>query len=181
VRRGFKTDAEQLAERVRREMGLRVADPLRAIDLAEHLGLEVRCADELVSADTLRSLDGLQPGVFSACTFSFPSRRVIVYNPLNSVARTQSDVAHEVSHILLDHETKEIHQIGSITFFTCDPDEEQEANWLAGCVLLPRRLLLTVAKRGWDAQRVAVEYQVSEQMAAFRMRATGVLRQLRAS
>jgi hypothetical protein len=31
--------------------------------------------------------------------------------------------------------------VSGITFFTCDPDGEHEANWLAGCLLLPRRVL----------------------------------------
>jgi hypothetical protein len=33
-----------------------------------------------------------------------------------------------------------IQQVGGLSFFTCDPDEEQEANWLAGCLLLARQL-----------------------------------------
>jgi hypothetical protein len=61
---------------------------------------------------------------------------VIAYSPLSSAARRQSDVTHEVVHLLLDHVVKDVQQVGGISFFTCNPDEEQEANWLAGCRLL---------------------------------------------
>jgi Zn-dependent peptidase ImmA (M78 family) len=99
---------------------------------------------------------------------------------LASEGRTQSDIAHEVAHILLKHEVKMVETIGGLSFFTCDAEEEQEANWLAGCLLLPRRLLYAAAKRGLNAEQIARSYGVSEQMAAFRLRTTGVARQLNA-
>jgi Zn-dependent peptidase ImmA (M78 family) len=78
----------------------------------------------------------------------------------------------------LEHNLKEVEQVGGLSFFTCDPDEEQEANWLAGCLLLPRKLIYVATGEGMDAPAIANYYWVSEQMAAFRIRATGVHRQL---
>jgi Zn-dependent peptidase ImmA (M78 family) len=141
---------------------------------------EVRLADELTSLAKLQALEELQPGAFSACTFTFGDRHVIVYSPLASPARRQSDVAHEAAHILLGHKVKEVQHIGGLSFFTCDPDEEQEANWQAGCLLLPRSLVLAAARRDLDAVSIAETYGVSESMAGFRLRSTGVLRQLQA-
>jgi Zn-dependent peptidase ImmA (M78 family) len=178
MRRGFKAEAERIATAVRKDMGIRLIDPLDPLDLAKHVGAEVRRADKLTSRAKLQALEELQPGAFSACTFSFDGRDVIVYNPLASSGRTQSDIAHEVAHMLLKHKVKQVHQIGGITFFSCDPEEEQEANWLAGCLLLPRPLLLRAAKRGLDAAAIAENYGVTESMAAFRLRTTGVLRQV---
>jgi Zn-dependent peptidase ImmA (M78 family) len=76
---------------------------------------------------------------------------------------------------------KTVETIAGLAFFTCDAEEEQEANWLAGCLLLPRRLLYLAVRRGMRAPDIAEQYNVSEQMAAFRLRTTGVLRQLGAS
>lgn len=180
MRRGFKAEAERTAEAIRAEMGKRASDPLDAVELALHVGAEVRPADELTSIAKLEMLEELQPGAFSACTFSIGDRHVIVYNPLASPGRTQSDVSHEVAHIVLKHEMKSVETLGSMSFFTCDPEEEQEANWLAGCLLLPRRLLYVAARRGLDAAGIATAYTVSEQMAAYRLRTTGVMQQLRA-
>lgn len=182
MRRGFKAEAERLAEQVRTEMGKRPSDPLDAMELARHVGADVRPADGLTSLAKLQALEQLQPGAFSACTFTVGDKHVIVYSPLASEGRTQSDVAHEVAHILLRHEVKSVQTIRSgVSFFTCDADEEQEANWLAGCLLLPRALLYAAAKRGLDSAGIAQTYRVSEAMAAFRLRTTGVTRQLQAT
>jgi Zn-dependent peptidase ImmA (M78 family) len=181
VRRGFKADAERKAHEVRTEMGLGAEDALDCVDLARHVGAEVRRADELTRIEKLEALEEIQPGAFSACTFTIDHRHVIVYNPFGSHGRHQSNIAHEVAHLLLEHRLNQVEQAGGLSFFTCDPDEEQEANWLAGCLLLPRQLLYSAASRGLDSSAIASHYGVSEQMAAFRIRTTGVERQLEAA
>ena len=67
-----------------------------------------------------------------------------------------------------------------MSFFTCDLDEEQEATWLAGCLLLPRALRLRSLRRGMNAEAIAAANELSPQMANFRLRTTGVQRQLAA-
>ena len=62
---------------------------------------------------------------------------------------------------MLKHDMKSVETIGGLSFFTCDADEEQEANWLAGCLLLPRPLLLHAAKRGMDCADIAEADNVS--------------------
>ena len=180
MRRGFKAEAERLAERTRASMGLRPRDRLDIRDLASHLKVEVIPADHLVDRSRLEELERLQPGAFSAATFQLPQgRTVAVYNPCSDPPRTNSDIAHELAHILLDHEIREIHQLAGHTFFTCDPEQEEEANWLAGCLLLPRPLLLGEARAGTDPDALAARYQVSTQMARFRLNTSGVLLQAR--
>jgi Zn-dependent peptidase ImmA (M78 family) len=178
MRRGFKSEAERVALDVRHQLGKRSTDALEPSEMASHVGAKIRRADELTSIAKLELLEELQPGAFSACTFTIGSRHVIVYNPISPTERTRSDIAHETAHILLKHAVKEVHQIGTVSFFSCDPDEEQEANWLAGCLLLPRPLLLAAAKRGWGIKEISKKYTVSEQMATFRLRTTGVSRQI---
>jgi Zn-dependent peptidase ImmA (M78 family) len=181
VRRGFKAEAERKSEKARTDMGKNLSDHVDALEFATHVKAEVRRADELTSPEKLETLEELQPGAFSACTFTIGEKHIIVYNPVASPGRTQSDIAHEVAHIMLNHEMKTVETIAGFTFFTCDPEEEQEANWLSGCLLLPRRLLYLAARRGMRAPEIAEQFTVSEQMAAFRLRTTGVLRQLGAS
>lgn len=181
MRRGFKAEAERAAQRIRREMRLRQSDPMDAIELANHIGARVESAENLTSLGKLQTLEMLQPGAFSACTFSIGRRHIIVYNPLASEGRTQSDIAHEVAHLVLEHNMNTVQTVGAVSLFTCDPDEEQEANWLAGCLLLPRTLLYQAVKRGMDGAMIADTYNVSESMASFRLRVTGVLKQLEAA
>ncbi|WP_165684635.1 ImmA/IrrE family metallo-endopeptidase [Streptomyces sp. KO7888] len=180
MRRGFKSEAERLADRIRAQIGLRSDVPPDIRQLAAHLRVEVIDAQELVGMDSLRELESLQPGAFSAATFHLPDgRTVAVYNPCNEPARTKSDIAHELAHVLLGHEVRELQQIGGHAFFTCDPEQEEEANWLAGCLLLPRQLLLRHAYAGADAQALAAAAGVSVPMARFRLNTSGVLLQVR--
>ena len=181
MRRGFKAQAERLAEETRSDMGIRPSDGLDAVALATHAGANVIRADKLTSHSKLKALEALQPGAFSACTFQVRGRSIIVYSPLASFGRTQSDIAHEVSHILLGHDLQTVQQLDGLSFFTCDPDEEQEANWLASCLLLPRTLILQAVRRGLSAVEIAQKHGVSQPMAEFRIRATGVLRQVQST
>lgn len=178
MRRGFKSEAERLADRTRAQLGLKPDAQLDIRGLARHLKIEVHGADEFVRKKDLEELERLQPGCFSAATFHLPGGRTMtVYNPLSDAGRTNSDLAHEIAHVLLRHDVREIQQIGGHTFFTCNPEQEEEANWLGGCLLLPRQLLLREAFNGADPDTIARKYKVSVPMARFRLNASGVLLQ----
>jgi hypothetical protein len=180
VRRGFKAEAERICARLRQQLGRRDDEPLDPKEIARHLGVEVLPADQLVPRQDLLALERLQPGAFSAATFHLPDgRRVAVYNPCNDPSRTLSDLAHELAHLLLEHEVREVHAVGGQTFFTCDPEQEAEANWLAGCLLLPRPLLLAAARLGTSPEGLAEQTGVSVSMARFRLNTSGVLLQAR--
>jgi len=73
---------------------------------------------------------------------------VIVFNPLHLEGRKRSNIAHEIAHIALDHKVRTIEQVGDLKFLTCDLEQEEEADWLGGCLLLPRPLLVKAAFRG---------------------------------
>ena len=181
LRRGFKSEAERIARGARSEMGLNAAKSVAPEDLASLLGIEVRAGDELVPRERFRELERIQPDSFSACTLRpSPERVVVVYNPLSARSRRSSDLAHELAHILLDHELSRLERLGDVTFFSCDAIQEEEAGWLSGCLLLPRALLLAEVRRGTSAKEIAKKCGISEQMAQYRLNVTGVLRQKRA-
>jgi hypothetical protein len=176
MRRGFKAEAERVASRLRRELGLGTGAVIDLEQLAAHIGVETRNADELVDRASLERLEELQPGCFNAATFHLPDGRIVaVTNPIaSSSARRVSDLAHELSHVILKHEIRLVHQVGGFTFFDCDPEQEEEANWLAGCLLLPRHLLLAAARQGLTATELADKHGVSVPMASFRLNTSGV-------
>lgn len=180
MRRGFKTEAERLADRTRAQLGLQTHAHMPIRDLAAHLNIEIHSADELVDRAELEELDRLQSSAFSAAMFHLASgRTAIVYNPLSDPGRTNSDIAHEIAHVLLRHDVRELQQVADHSFFTCNPEQEEEANWLAGCLLLPRALLLREAYAGTDPATIADKHSVSIPMARFRLNASGVLLQVR--
>ncbi len=179
VRRGFKTEAERTAAEYRAQIGCGNLDALDLDDLALVLEVELIPADDLVGLERLEELNEIQPGAFSAGTFSVANgRRVVVFNPLNSEGRQRSDLAHELAHIILGHKVRTIESVGELKLLTCDAEQEEEADWLAGCLLLPRPLLLKCARNGMSAEKVANKHRTSEQMARFRLNASGVLVQV---
>jgi Zn-dependent peptidase ImmA (M78 family) len=178
LRRGFKAEAERVAESVRQELGLSADQQVQPRQIAEHLGIEVFDADQLVARARLEELEQIQAGAFSACTFRpSPTRTVIVVNPLHSPARQSSDLAHELAHLLLDHELSRLQQMDGMSFLACDASQEEEADWLCGCLLLPRALLLKLVRQHYTPAKIAEELNISKQMATWRINVTGVRRQ----
>ena len=182
LRRGFKSEAERIAKRVRTGLGLSDVDPVAPELIAEFLGIEVRSGDELLPRERFEYLEDIQPGSFSACTLQpTPDRVVVVHNPVSPKTRQKSDVAHELAHTLLGHELSSVQRLGDLTFLSCDLVQEEEAAWLSGCLLLPRALLLAEVRRGAGASDIARKHGVSEKMAKYRLDVTGVVRQNQAA
>ena len=179
LRRGFKSECERIANRVRTELGLPKGSSVIPGLLAEFLDIEVRSGDELVDLSRFVELDEIQQDAFSACTFKpTEDRTVVVLNPISSEGRRSSDLAHELSHVVLNHGLSSVETLGDFTFLTCNSDQEDEANWLSGTLLLPRELLLREAWKRSTPLQIASRYNVSERMASYRLNVTGVLRQV---
>ncbi len=178
LRRGFKSEAERIVQGIRADLRLSGDDRVPLDRLADFLGVEIVAGDELVPRSQFVALEQLQADCFSACTFRpSPSRTVIVVNPLSPSTRRESDIAHEMAHVLLNHDLSRIEKLGGITFLSCDPVQEEEARWLSGSLLLPRDLLVSEVRRDLDAENIAAKHGVSVSMAQYRLNVTGVLRQ----
>jgi len=178
--RGFKANAERESLRLRSEMGLRKTDAIDVTELAAHLDVAVVSAAELIDVGRLEELERIQAYSFSAATFEIGDRTIIVSSPLRSSGRSASDIAHELSHLLLKHELSEVREIEGVLFRTCRPEEEEQATNFGGTLLLPRPLLMAAAGRGLGPEQIAEHYDVTVEMARFRYNSTGVGRQLNA-
>jgi Zn-dependent peptidase ImmA (M78 family) len=178
VRRGFRAEAERISAALRKDLGIAAADPLPLDDAARARNARVVSAADLVDLERLAELERLQAFAFSACTFDISGKAVIVFNPLRSEQRQHSDVAHELSHLLLSHELTEIREVAGLPFRTCRPDQEEEATTLGGALLLPRPLLLQAVSRGLGVDEISRKYAVTPEMARFRLNTTGVGQQV---
>jgi hypothetical protein len=178
LRRGFKAEAERHATRLRQELGLQAHDCLGPRVLANHLDIDVVDADSLVPLHELEELERLQAYAFSAATFEIAGRKIIVVSPLHARGRQNSDVAHELAHIILEHNLSEVRELCGQPFRTCRPDEEEEATAFGGTILLPRPLLISAARRQASVEQIANESQVTVEMARYRYNTTGVARQV---
>lgn len=179
MKRGFKAAAERLSQQLRDQLGTPDDEPVPLELVARRLNVDVLAADEIVDRSRLEELNQLQHDAFSAATFKLDSgKRAIVYNPLHELGRTNSNVAHELAHLLLEHTVRNVETVGNFKFLTCDSEQEEEADWLGACLLLPRPILYAAAHKGLGPAEIAERYNTSESMARFRLNMSGVLMQV---
>jgi len=174
LRRGFKSEANATAREIRAELGLSTAAPLDPWKLAEHLaipvvGISTMMGDARTAVVRLTKID---PRSFSAVTvFRGYSRRMIVVNDAHSRRRQASDVAHELAHCLLLHEPRPAFDDGGVRAW--DEDEEDEADWLAGALLVSDEAAVAIVRRGLSIRDATRLYGVSVRMMQFRINVTG--------
>ena len=180
-RRGFKTQAERLSMELRAELRLGVMDRLEPRSLAQHLAIPVADLGDLLasgaSAAAVYHFRRVATDVVSAFTLVDGYRRLIVVNDAHAPTRQASDLAHELSHVLLEHEAhRGVIQNGCRVW---DDTMEAEANWLGGALLVPRDGALRVARQGIAIDDAAMHFGVSEQMMRWRLDHTGAVFQAR--
>ncbi len=180
--RGFKTWCENVAIRQRRELRLSPVDPLDPWGLARHLRVTVWRAEEVPGLDprSLRVLTREDPDSWSAVTLRVGDRHVIILNSAHSGGRPASNLTHELAHVLLDHAPArvDVSEDGLLMLNTYGREQEEEANWLSGCLLLPREALMLIRRQGLDPQIAAKRYGVSLDMLQYRLNVTGIDTQL---
>jgi len=180
-KRGFKSWCDQTAEAVRRQRGVQPWEPLRARTLAEDLKAVVITPWDLptLSPDVRDRLLSVHSDVWSAITIS-SNPPLIVYNPEHSPGRQNSDLMHEVAHLLLEHVASKVYidPKSKLILRNYDREQEEQANWLAGCLLLPRAALLKIKQCRWSNEEVCEKYLVSLKMLTFKMNTSGVNIQL---
>ena len=182
--RGFKSWAERTSRSLRQEVGLSLHDPLSPAALAAYLDVTLLTPRD-VPGMTSAVLDQLlqdDPGGWSAVSVLQARRAIVIYNPRHSRGRQASDIVHELAHLILGHEpaTVVMSQDGSFVMRSYDQVQEDEANWLAWCLLLPREELLRSKRLALSTAEIAETYGVTETLVNFRLRMTGVESQLRA-
>ena len=177
-RRGFKAWCEETAHKVRQHQGLPATAPLSPHVLARELRVAVVQPSDLkdLPADVCRRLVGKHSDCWSALTIPGKRRPLIVFNPAHSAARQNSDLMHELAHILLGHKptTVFIDPHTGLALRTHDKNQEEEASWLAGCLMLPREVLLHIKANGLTDDAACRQYGVSTKMLTYRMNVSGV-------
>jgi Zn-dependent peptidase ImmA (M78 family) len=182
LRRGFKALAERDSVAVRQVSGLGRHAPLDAWAFAQHLGVGVVDFDELgLSEKAIRQLTVVDGDSWSAMTLQDRSIHLIVINPVHARTRQQNDLMHELAHIKLGHAAArvEVSKSGLLLLSDYSDEQEQEADWYAAALLLPREALVEMRVRQKTATEIAKHYGVSESLCEWRLRMTGVDVQLR--
>jgi hypothetical protein len=179
LRRGFKADAERIADLVRRDLALGPLCRLDCFALAEAWGIPVVSLGELredgASETSIRRLMSPDAG-FSAATIVVGPRRLIVYNPRDESARKASSLAHELAHVILEHEAAPAIGVGGCRHW--DGSQEAEADWLGSTLLVPRSSALAWMLESDDLDAGARNFGVSIELFRWRINHTGVVREV---
>ena len=183
MRHGFKALCERRSIEIRKKFGLAAEAPLSAIAVAAERNVTVWSAAEVpgIAKKDLEQLMIGDPDSWSGLTMRIGDRHLIIVNPSQSVRRRNSVIMHELSHIELGHDLTDAGTTadGMLVPGTYDREQEDEANWLAGALLLPRPALFWMRRRRLSDDAAADHFSVSLEMLKWRIRMTGIDIQIR--
>lgn len=182
-KRGFKKWTDEKVVELRKQLGLYPSSPLCAFKLCEFLKIPILEPSSVqgLSEEQLNELLGNGSSYWSAVTIPLKDGKyIIVHNPTHSQARQQSNLMHELAHILCEHKVSEKTKNTGLSGFLRNLDEEQEdeAEWLGSCLQLPRPALIYSLKKEMTFEKIAEHYNCSLEMVQYRINITGVKRQL---
>jgi hypothetical protein len=186
LERGFKSWSERTAISLRQDLSLSPKDPLDPRQLAAFLQVDLCTPRDLHGlpnsvTDQLLIVD---PGGWSAVSIERGGKTLIIYNPMHSIGRQANDITHELAHLILGHKPSRlmISSDGELVMRSYDQKQEDEADWLASSLLLPRETLLYCKRRlRLRENEIAEKFGVSEKLVIYRLRITGIDSQLRSS
>lgn len=181
-RRGFKKFADDKAVELRKELGIKPTYPLSGLLLAEHLKAIVLYPNDVPGIDS-GSLNQLLKGndsEWSGVALHINDQPLIIINNTQSIARQESTIMHELSHIICEHPMGEFQPFsGGIFLRTFNNEHEGEAEWLGGCLQLPGVALYYNHKDGLSIKEIAEKFNASVDMVRFRMNMCGIGRRRR--
>jgi hypothetical protein len=180
VRSQTKAALGRLAAEVRAELEL---DDDIAFDpwaWAKLWGVPFLALDEVENAPAaVRHFTEAATASWSAALIQDGFGQLVIFNSAHSPARIRSNLAHEVAHIVAEHELNAAWMGEENGCGGARPKDEKEAAELAGALLIPAAAAKAHAIYDRSAGALAARYGVSEPMARWRMRESGgtVIRQ----
>ena len=183
---GFKALAERISAGYRQELNLTVNCPLDAFKLADHLEVPVECLTKTLTSEEVVRLIGTQssPKDFSAMRMvNCDGDNIIIYNSRHSPYRQQSDIMHELAHIIRKHETpNDVLRLSYLCKLqSTNPVQEEEAKYLGACLQITRPGLLWALRRNFTYEQISTHFSASLDMVQYRVNSSGVLNQMKFS
>lgn len=180
--RGFKAEAERLSEKYRTELGISKFDPLDALHLAEHLKVPIFSVNEIFGDNCSHPHYSTMSDTNKFSAMWMPNSegvKIILHNTNHSKYRQQSNLMHELAHIISGHEVPIETAIlcAQLNLHYFNKQQEQEAKYLGGCLQITRPGLLWTLKNDYTHQMISDYYCASLEMVKYRIGITGVERQ----
>lgn len=170
----FKDKAEELSANYRTELGLQFYSRLDAFVLAQHLKIPVIAISCLkgFSKEDLGHL--LKLAEWHALTAFVNNVKFIVHNDFNSKPRQQSDLFHELAHIICEHPHEQPKDYENFDFLrSYNKTYEKEAEYLGAALHIPKGGLIAKLKYNRSVDQISAEYLASKQQVYFRLHETG--------
>ncbi|MEL7354496.1 MAG: ImmA/IrrE family metallo-endopeptidase [Cyanobacteria bacterium J06560_5] len=167
----FRQRCEAISTQQRSILGLRAFDALPARMLAKHLNAHIFTPSDLPSLDRLQLLKLVKSEQWSAIIIR-QNPLWIAHNPEHSAARQESNLMHELAHILLEHRSITLNASDGSS--TREDKREEEATFLGGCLQIPKRGLLWAKQSNLTKVQIADHFLASQEMVSFRCAVTGV-------
>ncbi|MFD2788039.1 ImmA/IrrE family metallo-endopeptidase [Hymenobacter rubripertinctus] len=189
----FKAKAEITSLGLRRQLGLTAARACPAKQATGFHGVLVAAAsalnDSIVDAladefpDHLRVRQQLawiagNMTEFSAIVAIVRGCKMILYNGNNSPARQESDIMHELAHILCEHKGDCLQLNSDISLRVHNADHEQEAKWLGAALQIPEQGIFEHVRAGRSSEEIAQIYGASLPMVIYRRRILAIDRRV---
>lgn len=176
--KGFKDRAEEWAAQYRRELGKSIYGPLNAWSLAAHLKVPVRPLSsfpELPIEDLAfmhKGIDGQTE--WFGITLWLSGEPMIVHNCGCPPHRQQSDLMHELAHIICGHKTELPPGLEDFPFMRKhDEVQENEAAYLGAALLVSLAGLRWRVKEEDTDDQIAAHFDCSIAMVRRRLAETG--------
>ncbi len=175
-RYGFKKEAEDYAKEFREELSLLPHEPLCPRKLAKLLDIPVFGLRDspVLDANIITHWQNSATGEFSGLIIQDGTRKEIHHNDFHHPRRQNSNIAHELAHIILGHDLQvPIQKNGERKY---DRAIEDEAKWLGSTLLLPKAATVYIVKNGLLKSDIEDQYNVSHSLYKYRVQVTDTMR-----
>ncbi len=174
LRRGFKKETNEYAKELRGELNKEPFEPLCPRELADFLLIPVLELSQLDEEAAVQYLTVTNQEVFSAVTVFNGRKRLIVHNNSHHPRRQAANIAHELSHAILDHSpTPPFTDSGERFLNTEIQKMENEANWMGPALLISEEAALHIVRKKIPMADAVELYGVSKQLIQMRINVTG--------
>ena len=182
MRRGFKAWCERTAVEYREALGISSEVALDPRAFAAFLSVRVVTPQDFpgLSRKALEQLTVTDPDSWSAITISQRGIHLVILNSSQPVTRQANSLVHELAHIILNHkaDNAQVSAEGILFRAQFNKEQEDEAAWLAGCLLVPAEGLLDAYRRVRAPRLLAQEFGVSQPLVEWRLRMTGIQKRM---
>jgi Zn-dependent peptidase ImmA (M78 family) len=161
--REFYSHCENIASRLRYGLKLLAYDPLPARRLAAHMGIEVFMPSELPGLTEMDIVHAAESDGWSAITV-LNNPPIIIAHPRHPPPEFESDMMHELAHVLLKHKPELLGQISAYRVARrYAKTQEYEADALGDCLQLPRAAIHYARQLNLANIQIVTRFCVSQQ------------------